>query len=333
MTDHDADAPSCGDGRDDQHLSADPVLAFFRAARPEPPAELLSPYTEPHRALVEEILMSPSASTITSTDRQRRGRSRRRAAMSVAAGATVAAAAVGLVVASPFGSSDREADALIRDAAEATATAMSGSGRAVVSSEMTFDPSEPGDGQVLVWDLEFAGDDAGHVLRGNGIEERLVDGEVYNRDPNSPPEHAGWERDACSQDHNEFQTPVPAMPFLLAVLTPNADFEVGGDDVIAGVPTTRLHANTPGAVPAENLEPGIDPATALTALDVWVDDDDVIRRVDYTTRTVYETATADDPPVTQTETVTNAMSIVFKDLGGDVVIVAPARFEDGCPQG
>ena len=101
---------------------------------------------------------------------------------------------------------------------------------------------------------------------------------------------------------------------LAGALTPDADFEVLGQETTGGVPTTHLRAGDPAAVSAEVVGENA-PGADVVALDIWVDGDDITRRLD---------AEVDGTP----ESTHAEWSVQFSDLGGDVAITAPAQFED-----
>jgi hypothetical protein len=311
MSEHDADIVAMADGDG----SGDPLLAELRSARPEPPAEVLSPHTPPNRALVDEIIRFPPA-TVRSTNR------RRRQVAMAAVGSAVAAAAIGVAVAAPFGSDDeRTADALIRDAAVASERALADTGRAIKT-----DGGGKGGWYHEQW--EFSAGDISTELTGGGagtdiIRHRFVDGELYG----DYDDGVGWIRDTCLAD-GEWRPEVPDIAGLLAVLEPDANFEIVGEEEIDGVPTTHLRASTPGAVHSDDLglgyfhTPGL--SHTLTSLDVWVDDDDRMRKIEFDVTTTYH----GNDQIERTE-----LTVEFRDLGDDITVEAPADYSDICGVG
>jgi hypothetical protein len=112
----------------------------------------------------------------------------------------------------------------------------------------------------------------------------------------------------------ERSTPDPRT--LVEALTPDADFEIVGEEDVDGVRTTHLRARNPGTVAASAIAGEQMPETTVAALDVWVDGDDVARRFDATLETAIDT-----PYVTE-------LSLRFSDLGEDIVVAVPTEFED-----
>ncbi len=295
----------------------DPVLERLRAARPAPATALLDPAAPAARDLADRIT-------------GRRARTRRPAvARRVAAMAAAAAVVVAAVVVGPWGSSEpRPAAAIVREAAAASARALT-SGRAVVTSP---------DGDLELGDAvtyTFAGDDMSATF--DGIEvggvpyaaaRRVVDGERYfHWTPAGAPTE--WLHDVTVGS-------VEIGPFvfdprgLLAVLEPDADFEVVGDDTVDGVDVTRLRATTPEAVDAAALQLGQATAAGTpTALEVWVDGDGVTRRIDLTVSV--EQGLEIDPVAGTSIPLppqVSSYSVRFTDIGAPLTVEAPAVTRD-----
>jgi hypothetical protein len=303
--------------------AGDPVIRRLAAARPEPPVALLDPGDLADR-IVAGDLPGP-----------RRPRERRLPVRLAAVAAAAAVVAAVLAVA-PFGSTTpRAAEAIARDAAVASAEAL-GTGRAVFTSP---------DGSLLLGDevtYTFAGDDLS--VEGSGTDpdgtpfafgRRVVDGELYFFwDPTASGE-IEWLHDMVATDVSTDDLIFDPRG-LLALLAPTAGFELAGEDTIDGVEVTRLHATRPEAVDVSRLRLG--EATmwgnSLSALDVWVDGDDVVRRIDITQQMDIEGAVvvepggeshpAAEPPPRRT-------SVRFTDIGAPLTVEAPATSRDVDP--
>jgi hypothetical protein len=117
---------------------------------------------------------------------------------------------------------------------------------------------------------------------------------------------------------------------LLATLEPGAAFEIVGDDTLDGVDVTHLRATTPDALDPAGF--GFDratplPGSTLTGLDVWVDSDDVVRRIDLETTKTFEVRSSEEPaPPEQTQPFTEitTASVRFTDIGVPNTVEAPA---------
>jgi hypothetical protein len=337
MTGNDAHTPA-GQGR---AASQDPLLAELRASRPEPPPEVLSPRTGPNRALVEEIIMTGPTDANATTDpttghdpdhrRRNDGRradagadpdpavrhspNRRRGRLLAGAGVVAAAAATFVaVVAAPWSADESRADAMVREAAAATRSALADTGRATVEIVNAFDgePSGP-----TVSHFEFAGEDERYQPESGGYENRTVDGENYvlGFDDRHPDQ---WYLVPC----NETERITPDPRSLAAMLTPDGDFEIVGEEEVDGVPTTHLRARSPDVLPADLYDgEGDDDVTmnvgVTTGLDIWVDGDDVTRRFDAEFEMSYDSG--------PTEVI--GWSVQFSDLGEDITVEAPADYE------
>lgn len=331
MTGYDPDIPTGPE-------LTDPLLAELRAARPEPPPEVLSPRTAPNRALVEEIIMTATSASADDTDARppiptpRRRTSRRRLGV-LAGAAAIAVALVAAAIVAPWSTEESaaDADALVRASAVATRAALADTGRATKTTEIF-----PGNGERVgpeVLEFEFAGDDERYMYPApDGIyDNRIVDGYNYilNFDSRHPDR---WYRVLCNAGI-ERETPDPRT--LVEALTADADFEIVGEEDVDGVRTTHLRARNPGAIPAATIG-GLMPSSTVTAFDVWVDGDDVARRFDATVETEFEEVLGPPiPDIPGSEDIPNdtgpwvtEWSLEFWDLGEDINIAAPTEYED-----
>ncbi|HET6952315.1 MAG TPA: hypothetical protein VFI47_18190 [Acidimicrobiales bacterium] len=327
----------------------DPLLQRLSAARPEPPARLLDPRSADARATLDRILGDPAAGRPGRRTQARPERARpprrtaRRLAPRVAAVVAAAAAVAALVVVAPIGSPAPRAEAIVRDAAAASGEAL-GTSRAV----MTVEGGNYGDR----YEYAFAGDDHSVVITATSPdgspsvgERRVIGGETYFWwSPDGAPEQPDWLHDvtpgAVRQDTTE-----PDPRGLLATLAPTAGFELVGDDTVDGVAVTRLRATSPEAIDVHGL--GIDEVLngigpVVEALDVWVDGDDVVRRIDVTIGydepmdgfVVLDEETpggTGSPPVELPEGISFAettVSVTFTDVGSPITIELPAGARD-----
>ena len=237
----------------------------------------------------------------------------------------------------PFGSSrPRAAEAIARDAAVASAQAL-GTGRAVITPP---DGSLPRGDEVT---YTFAGDDLSVEGSGTGpngtpftFGRRMVDGEHYFIWNPGGSGEGEWLHDIAA-------APVAAGDFifdprgLLDLLAPAAGFELAGEGTIDGSDVTQLHATTPEAVDASGLrlgEAAAGPGT-LTALDVWVDRDDVVRRIDLTLRVDFRDAVIIGPwsgPQPIVDMPPQRSSVRFTDIGAPLTVEAPATSRDVDPR-
>jgi hypothetical protein len=312
----------------------DRLLVRLRAARPTIPDEVASPHAPANQLMLERIVGGAPAPgghrRLAPVERPARHDGKRSVLWPAAVAAAVAAVA-GFVVAAPFGSADPSAGAVVRDAAVASAEALD-SGRAVLTVRQ--------EGTEDVYEYTFAGDDVGveMVLAATGDaattgERRVVDGELYWRvgdDPSTPWLHmVGDGAEPLSVFGDDPRT-------LLAGLTPTAGFDLVGDDTVDGVAVTRLRATTPERIDARQLRLGeaTSGGGAVTELEVWVDGDDVVRRVDLAmTHTVSVAATevpasGDDgagAPAVEPEHIAVEVesSVRFTDIGMPNAVEAP----------
>lgn len=262
-------------------------------------------------------------------------RSRRRRPLALA-GALAAAAA--LTVSFLVVDSDTPSSAATVEAALARSSSLlAQSGRAEVTSRIEFNSGDVGTG-VDSW--EFSGDDSSvtmdsHLL--NGIPQacqgpdgeplpdlstchyedpilRVVDGQqyIYNGDPDGT---YGWTHyvDGDAEYLTEFSLD-PAT--LLDELQPAGGFEEVGREPVDGVETTRLRATNPRQTPLADFENVVLAGDTVTSLEVWVDPDGLVRRLDLTTGS------------SDSRFRTASWSIRFFDHGAPITIQAPTDYED-----
>ena len=272
------------------------VIDLLRRAMPEdPPDELVSPHAPAAQALFEEILSmqtihspEPSADVAAETPPRGDPRPRRRPAGRIAAAAAVAVvagAAAAFVVVPP---SEPSAAAVVERAL--TTTGRERSGRADVTWEIPeIDPNDttvvPAPNGEETW--EFSGDDVEVIMHDllapqgfpGDVINMQVDGERYGYRPNQltggPFE---WTDDGPVAPGDEMFGINPAT--LLDELRPEGGFEDLGDEQVDGVTTRHFRATRPGDVPTDAIRDWVRNRGDVTGLDIWVDEDDLVRRLD-----------------------------------------------------
>jgi hypothetical protein len=330
-----------------EHDDVIDVIDLLRKARPEgPPQELVSPHAPAAQALLEEILSmdtiqppetdtdAAAADGVVDLTRAPR-RSRRRwltVGGAVAAGVAVVVA-VGTVVLNPADTTGAAADV---DAALArSAQALDRSGRAEVQSHIVYDNARTDplvEGGSDLW--EFSGDDWSNTFEPDPGEvaaiNRYVDGELYlyieDRDGQFRWFHAVGEDMSGTWEVN------PGT--LLAEMEVEGDFEEVGDETMDGVPTRHLRATNPGDAEVPDLGGGLgsDSLGEVDGLEVWVDDDGFVRRIDISFAgegELPDETIEGDAVVAVTEATVSAR---FSDFGEPIVIEAPTDYEDIGPE-
>ncbi len=212
----------------------------------------------------------------------------------------------------------------IRTIADRSAVAFAGSGRA----EITFDvqPRSHGttelsfSGQNLEMVIHFAGEDTDRPAF--DAQNRTVDGEFYLLD--GPVGAKQWIHDTNSsgaRGSDLFDTDPRA---LVATLAPGARFATAGHGEIDGVAVTHLRATEVGALPSLKLGLGPIDGRSISALDLWVGDDDVVRRMDLTTETKTDVVDPAVAPTLTKDPAAGTVTAVFPD-GRRVEITAEGK--------
>jgi len=292
------------------------VMTELAACRPDLPDAAF----DPDERLLARILDSPAPSA---------RRTRPRPATLAAIGTAAAAAIVAVTLIAPGSTPDR-ADALVRDAVNATATAVADGGLRIVgtatsngSAPIPFEHTIDGAGN---WNLNVVGPS------GVTVTNRVVAGELYFFDGSS------WTREI---DQTNSPAPAPGTPDIATMLTAldgDAGFETDGTEDVDGAPATHLRAATPTTVDARTigynaplLAAGDDPATqVVTSLDIWVADD-LVRRIDMAvTQTRKSDVMQPDGTLIPGEPwIENiGISMTFDGVGETVTIVAPTDYSD-----
>ncbi|MEY2468195.1 MAG: hypothetical protein QOF21_893 [Actinomycetota bacterium] len=322
----------------------DELLDRLAAARPVIDSDLL----EPNHNLLEEILM-------TDVKKRRRIVTPVRLSAIAAVAATLVGVALVLPTDSKPGITVRTPPNMQR-IAESTSAALS-SGRAHLS--YTSD-----NGHFIhdsgAFTIEFSGENRSSVGTIDPGEERsdafevankVVDGRFYLRDGAPGQQH--W-----IEDTNEHITGSDIFSVdprsLVTGAAQDAAFEDVGTATVDGVATHHLKATRLDKVPTVNLGLGpiADDQTKITKFDVWVDSDNVVRRLDVATsrtETIYPLArtqistdangnvhkSLDQSNLGPSEerTTVSDYSVVFTDIGAPIEIVAPANATKVAGQG
>ena len=115
---------------------------------------------------------------------------------------------------------------------------------------------------------------------------------------------------------------IPDFSGLLAVLSPTANFEILDEAIVGDRPITHLRAATPTAISTEalgiwRLIDGSDGwSVDVTELVVWIDDEDIVRRIDVSWTSSMDGSTS-----------SYLTSIEFSDLGAAVHVGPPSQFQ------
>ncbi len=279
-------------------------LERLRAARPDLDDTALAPEHPAAQALLHNIVATSGRPTAPST-RAPAAYRRPGAVAAMVAGITVIA--VGASFVATRGGSDHTPSALpaapsttlhsaqlanIRTIAARSNQALGASGRA----EITFtggDGTQSGTtdlsfaGGNVAMEIHFAGD---HGEPGFDVTNKTVDGEFFLYTP-GPDNVTRWYHDTNSSGSSVFDSDPRT---LLTSLVPEAGFVEVGPGAVDGAAVTHLRATTLGTLPELNLSLGPVDARNAKSLDVWVDGNDVIRRLDLVTE---EKVQAIDPSV------------------------------------
>lgn len=380
-------------------LDHDPI-GRLRAVRPSVPDELTSTTGAFASALRQEIMAMPNGIDVpdVALEIERRGHvgdSARRSAKPtthsrsrvLVGGAVAAALAIGAVVAwpdPPSGSrggeaaagrfsdgvaADGTADVVglgeIRLIAERSGVAL-GSGRASVRFAVDVEGSDMLSAAGTAR-LAFSGDDIEMVTSFDGTgqvpgfvtEHRTVGGEFYLLD--GPPDGRRWVRDTNANGERAVELFSLDPRTLFGVFSSGALLEVVGSEEVDGVPTRHLRSTAPFPAPDLHLGNGPVAGSTVERLDLWVDADDVTRRIDLMLSTPRQVVDRDRAPSmerssdgtvtlrypdgrvevsgpesafdagdlpTTTRTARSTYSVTFSDIGAAIVVEAPAEATD-----
>ena len=319
----------------------DELMERLANARPDTPTDLL----QPNALLLDDILAT-------------RPRARRRVVTPLRLGAvaTLAAAVVAVLIALPTttATTPKAPPALnMRAIVESTNAALT-SGRAHVVQRSQSDKGfVRASGSDFV--VEFFGDNrsmSGTVDPGDGrsavfpIANKIVDGQFYLQDGTR------WVKDtnAANMSGDDIFSVDPRN--FLAGVADAAQFEEAGRDTIGGVSTRHLRATKLDGIPDFNLGLGPRGEMRLTAFELWVDRDDVVRGL-----LVKSAQTEKTYPLARTQVsidasgnlqktldqsnlgaptyvhITSDYKVEFTDIGAPIEITAPANAVDVAGKG
>src|SRR5262245_60576693 len=269
----------------------DQLMDSVRRARPD---ERLSARTPAAQALLEEILSMQTSPAQVAADgrpdvvvRPHRSRRLRLALGSVAA----AALALAVVVGAPGEPSRADA---VEAAIARSSSLLDRSGRAEITDHWTWDS---GDGVDSDAQWAFSGDDSEATFDTQIGGQRV--GCVH---PDDPPctvlpmaRHVGGKFFLYTRDQSGGMTWFRLSDLegrdrgfgldpstVLGQLQPAGGFEEVGQEDVDGVPTTRFRAKDPAATPVPDIRGQVWGDT-VTALEVWLDGDGLVRRLDIAT--------------------------------------------------
>jgi hypothetical protein len=232
--------------------------------------------------------------------------------------------------------------ATLKHLASASRSAMSTSGRVLISYNTTGDPSgsfgQPGSiNQAGTDDYAFDGSswrDSSYSKQvgynGSSAINEFVGGQYYGFFPINSPKPQ-WEH-AIGPDAKETIN-VPDPRTLLGVLSLRARFVGDGYTTVGGIRVEHLRATTPGNVSVAMLgqialEGGA--ASRVASLDLWVDASGVVRQATAAV-TAPQTITAQNG--THTFTMTTVDKVDFVQIGQPQHLTAPTSFITVVPKG
>lgn len=316
------------------------AITALRRARPQLPDDVVSPASVAAQALLEEILsMRTPEIDLLPTDpvtdvadvagarpaprRARRSRRTSRRPLVLAAAAAVAVGGIAAVaVMAGTGDSDGGGPS-VEVGPEAGDRALpadaTGSGRLRVAHDLRW-ASGPPTGEVTTY--SWSGEDFG-VQR--GLERSGdADGRQWrcSVDIDALPPGGGDPVEGVPLDCDEIPPPRPEAldidPATLLDRLAAGPYTPVGDEDVEGVPTEHRRATNPAAADlgALRLAPAFPDDATVTAVDVWVDGDGLVRRVDVATG-----------GVAQGGDFTETSSYVWFDLGEPITIEPPAPGE------
>ena len=326
---------------DDEHVD---LMEVIRRAGPD---DLGSARTPAAQALLEEILSMHVTPIVEVADTPPVGdtppavvrRPGGRPLLFAGAAAAAAALAVGFLV---VGSDEPSSADTVDAALTRSSSLLDRSGRAEITRRTDGDGA-PDEAYVASW--EFSGDDSSNTLHDIGdpatcvdgepsdcAVNRFVDGEVYIYVP-GPDGTYEWHH-VTTADQIGMQGFGLDPTTLVDELDPAGGFDEVGVEQVEGVETTRYRAADPERTPLPDID-GIDGDT-LTSLEVWIDHDGLLRRLDLVTANRHP-----EPPEPESECPdcydgvlrSYSMSVVFHDLGAPITIEAPTEFSDIAPVG
>ncbi|HEY8548086.1 MAG TPA: hypothetical protein VIL36_23675 [Acidimicrobiales bacterium] len=321
---------------DDDVVDVIDAMAALRRARPRLPDEVTSPASAAAQALLEGILSMPTHPPVeidlvpsepapgddpldpldTPATARRPGRGRRPAVLVAAAALAVAGIAAAAIATAGDGRDGTPEPVEVGPAAGERRPFDSGRVRTTWTLEwdMVTDPIS------TTSTIEWSGDD--FAEEGANLDIRQVDGRAWASMadvPESPPS-TGVPLDELPHAWSEIDAlPRPEildldLATLAEQLAGDGPFTPVGTEDVEGVPTERRRASQPSSVVLDvlGLSPYFAGEATVTDLELWVDEDGLVRRVDVTV-----TGTG------QGEAFTETWSKVWYDLGAPITIEPP----------
>jgi hypothetical protein len=296
------------------------------AARPEPPAELISPDTPAAADLFRRLLDDQGRHRAPATHRRQ---------FSLAVGAAAAAAVIGILLTVPerggpssVGTTNTEAEAsqapepqtpnapagismtewpaiepapIVGDADTARAALISTGGWGQNRTEITMVGENVS--------LRFARPARPGQPVGPMLENRFVDGQWYYFTPVNDSEPF-WHSDP-DDDERIAALPTPDVPReLLSTLSKLTEFEVIGTDFVGGVEAVQLRATSPRDIDPAVVPIGtLSPDTVIESFDLFVDSNLIVRRLELSFTEPWHDGAW--------------VSVEFSDIGEPITIDAP----------
>jgi hypothetical protein len=304
------------------------ALELCRSACPEVPADRVSPDTPVAQALLESILSTPMRAGAAAGLSASRPRARALIGIvGAAVAAGVAVAAVTLTTSGPSAGPDALVD--VAPIAETSSAVLGRSGRAHMAFELQAGTPLAQRGTS---DVAWSGSDIEMTVHIEGDDTRpasdastkVVDGTRYRFvGPKDGP--GQWVRatDPAPPEGGQLFDADPRT--LLTILDPAARFTEVGTETVDGVEARHLHATAVDQVPVVGL--GLYPDTEdteLTSLDLWVDPDDVVQRMDLGLRRTDTKVTGPSGGTAPARVAHDSTySVTFFDLGAAITITAP----------
>lgn len=206
----------------------------------------------------------------------------------------------------------------------AASTAVANSGTAVVTE--TTSTGTPPVTQTMTTDVTFSGTNVNYTIAtdsagAQGVENRYVGGQLYLY-VKGPDLQMHWYHtlDPGTGTGHTFFDPRT----LFHALSSQASFKVVGQQAVDGQELTHLQATTPGSVASLGIP---NTTGAMTSLDVWIDQSDVVHRMTVVYGDDTHTCSVTSPPRTPNDSSTGTTVI---NGGGRPRIVAPEGSLD-CP--
>jgi hypothetical protein len=157
-----------------------------------------------------------------------------------------------------------------------SAAAVADSGTAVETTTNSVNGSAQGTPETI--DVTFSGENVNYLIASNGngaegVENRVVNGQFYLYVKGQDLQ-MHWYHDTSSNAAASESFPDPRT--LLQAVSPSTGLENLGQQSVDGTELTHLRATTPGSIGRLGIP---DLTDTVTSFDVWVDTDNVVRRM------------------------------------------------------